>query len=278
MPIKIIFSDLDRTLLPHNSVISKPDLAALQKLGEAKIPRVIATGRSLFSAYKVLPKDFPIDYLIFSTGAGIMDWQSKQILKAAHLNWDDAQKILAVLLEHQFSFMMHLPIPENHCFNYSNGQQPPVDFIRRLKIYQDYATPLKENNFAPSPVTQFVTVLNKGDERLSIIYQKLDQYKIIRTTSPLDHQSHWIEIFPADVSKGHAAQWLCNKLRIDSSEVIALGNDYNDLDLLDWAGKSYVVGDSPRDLQGRYLTAKNHDDHAFSYLVMKEIFNIEQAE
>jgi len=39
-----------------------------------------------------------------------------------------------------------------------------------------------------------------------------------------------------------------------------VGNDYNDLDLLEWAGKSYVVENAPTDLKARFpaVASNNH--------------------
>ena len=71
--IKIVFTDLDGTLLNSDQHPGRRDLEMLHRLGEQGIVRVIVTGRNLFSLSKVLGDDFPVDYVIFSTGAGILD-------------------------------------------------------------------------------------------------------------------------------------------------------------------------------------------------------------
>ncbi len=88
---------------------------------------------------------------------------------------------------------------------------------------------------------------------------KLPELKVIRATSPLDGESAWIEIFPAHVSKGHTAQWLCDFLKIDKESSLAIGNDYNDYDMLEWAEKSYVVQNAPQDLLERYKVIPSND-------------------
>ena len=77
--IKIVVTDLDGTLLPSQGCISKKNYNTLVSLRDKEIIRVIATGRTLYSAMAVLPEDFPIDYLIFSSGAGIIQWNTKEL-------------------------------------------------------------------------------------------------------------------------------------------------------------------------------------------------------
>ena len=86
---KIVFTDLDGTLLNSSSQLSPRNRDMLYQLGEQNILRVVATGRSLFSARRVLTMDFPIDYLVFSTGAGIIDWKKQHILYKKNLTHND---------------------------------------------------------------------------------------------------------------------------------------------------------------------------------------------
>ena len=81
--LKMVITDLDGTLANRDGKISKADLNTLEQLGEQNITRVIATGRSIYSAKKVLDENLPIDYLLFSSGAGILHWHRKEIIKAA---------------------------------------------------------------------------------------------------------------------------------------------------------------------------------------------------
>ena len=76
----MVVTDLDGTLLNDRRKVSREEYSTLLELGRREIPRVIATGRSLFSVSKVLPDDFPVDYLIFSSGAGCLEWKKRELL------------------------------------------------------------------------------------------------------------------------------------------------------------------------------------------------------
>jgi hydroxymethylpyrimidine pyrophosphatase-like HAD family hydrolase len=88
----------------------------------------------------------------------------------------------------------------------------------------------------------------------------LPDYSVIRTTSPLDGKATWIEIFPNAVSKSRTAAWLAQKLKIDNRNIVSVGNDYNDLDLLEWTAKSYVVDNAPADLKSRFVGVASNNN------------------
>jgi hydroxymethylpyrimidine pyrophosphatase-like HAD family hydrolase len=88
----------------------------------------------------------------------------------------------------------------------------------------------------------------------------LPGFNVIQTTSPLDGESTWIEIFPTTVSKSLTAAWLAEELGVDRSRTVAVGNDYNDLDLLEWSASSYVVANAPTDLKSRFPSVASNND------------------
>jgi len=88
----IFVSDLDGTLL-RGDRISEGDLKAFRGLSEQGIMRVIATGRSLYSAKFCLADDFPADYLILSTGNQIVNWPTQKILRSAFLSGQEVRDI-----------------------------------------------------------------------------------------------------------------------------------------------------------------------------------------
>jgi HAD superfamily hydrolase (TIGR01484 family) len=229
--------------------------------------RVIATGRSLYSANKVLDENLPIDYLLFSSGAGILKWRDKKIIKDAALNSDEIKYINNYLLDLNADFMLHQPIPDNHQFCYhDNGNHNP-DFDKRLQFYSEFSCSFKENNFNYKSACQYVVIIPDHSINYESIANDLNKFSVIRTTSPLDKKTLWIEIFPANVSKSYSASWLCNRLGLDKSCVLSIGNDYNDLDLLEWAGQSYVVENAPDDLKQKFKLTKSNHESAFMHAV-----------
>ncbi len=93
-----------------------------------------------------------------------------------------------------------------------------------------------------------------------LVGTKLEFLPAFQTTSPLDGKSTWIEIFPTTVSKSQTAAWLAAELQIDKRQIVSVGNDYNDLDLLEWTDCSYVVDNAPADLKNRFATVASHNN------------------
>jgi hypothetical protein len=48
---------------------------------------------------------------------------------------------------------------------------------------------------------------------------------------------------------------------------MSIGNDFNDLDLLNWSSKSYVVDNSPYELKGMYDAVSSNNDSGFTQAV-----------
>ena len=82
---------------------------------------------------------------------------------------------------------------------------------------------------------------------------------MLRATSPLGGAATWIEVFPAAASKSRSSAWLAERLGLGAAEVLAVGNDYNDLDLLEWGGTSFVVGNAPEELLARFASVASND-------------------
>ena len=109
----IFFCDLDGTLADKSGNVSSTDLNSLKRLKDLNILRVVATGRSPFSARKIIKKDFPIDYLICSTGCITQCWPSQEILEKFNLNPEETEFAAVVLRSYKMDFMVLHEVPEN---------------------------------------------------------------------------------------------------------------------------------------------------------------------
>ncbi len=266
-PVQMIITDLDGTLLGPDRMVSETDFQTLEWLEEQHIVRVIATGRSPFSLRRVIPDDFPVDYVIVSSGAGVMDWSTKEFIFSHDLSAPEVQTAVSVLNREKLDFMIQQPIPESHRFLYVRNRPDNPDFDRRLQIYEGYHAPLTASDPGDRPACEIIAIIPDGAGYYGRLQKNLPDLKVIRTTSPLDGETLWVELFPADVSKAAAAKWLCDRLGIDCGHTLGIGNDYNDLDLLHWTGLSYVVGNAPDVLKERFEVTRHNGDSGFSAAV-----------
>jgi hypothetical protein len=259
----MIISDFDGTLSNSKGSVPMKTLDFLKELKSKDTIMVIATGRSLFSAYQVMDFNYPIDYLIFSSGAGIMDWTSKEIIYTAELNSHDNKIISRELMNLNLDFMIHYPIPDNHYFDYLLNNQSNQDFHNRLNLYSDFANKIESYNYPYRPACQFLAIEDKDLNKYLHLKETLKDYSVIRTTSPLNYSSIWIEIFNNEVSKSSAAKHLSNLLNLHRENIMCIGNDYNDLDMLEWSLNSYVVDNAPYELKMAFTNVESSDDLGF---------------
>ena len=269
--IQMVVSDLDGTLRRGDGTFGAADLGALGSVGNAGIVRVCATGRTLYSCRQVLPLDFPIDYLVFSSGAGIVDWRTQTMLRALHLEQGQINDVGRVLLAADVDFMVHEPIPENHRFIYRESGRENPDFRRRCEKHAQFCRPWSDFS-ALSMATQFLVIARPADAGPShgFLMESLPDYHVIRATSPLDGQSAWLESFPCRF-KSLACQWLIEKIGLARESVLAVGNDFNDLDLLHWAGKGYVVANAPELLRGLFPIVPSNEESGVAVAIGKHV-------
>lgn len=272
--LRMVVTDLDGTLLNGFGLTSKVDFDTLVQLGREGIVRTIATGRSLYSVNKVIDDSFPVDYIIFSSGAGIIRWEDKQIIHERHLDDNDTQRMIDEFIRLGLDFMVHDSIPQNHFFYYHSVNNNNPDFNRRLDIYRAFCTPYIPGVGFAKGATQLLAVLPSNPDLFNTLSAKFSGIKIIRTTSPLDGCSIWMEVFPNDVSKAYGISWLSsNVVNCDINSVISIGNDFNDLDMLELTPNAYVVSNAPMELKERFRVVLSNEDSGFSYAV-KDVLNL----
>jgi Cof subfamily protein (haloacid dehalogenase superfamily) len=253
--IRLVATDLDGTLLRDDKTISVADYNSLVGLGKFGIVRVAATGRSLHKVYEVLSVDTPFDFIVFSTGAGIFDWKKQQLLFAEQFDGQRSYQLCSFLYKLGINFLIFKPIPHNNLFYYHRGISFCPEFENYLARHVgdfEQLNVLDYNGIAG----QFLIFIPNNNSIFNDLRDRLlrefDNIKIIRATSPVDNHFIWLEIFPGSVSKGHGICWLCDFLGIDRKHTVAVGNDFNDIDMLDIVENPYVLGNSPDELKEIY--------------------------
>jgi hydroxymethylpyrimidine pyrophosphatase-like HAD family hydrolase len=264
----MVVTDLDGTLFQRDHKLSPRNLQTLVELGRRGRLRVVATGRNLFSARKLLPPGFPVDYVLFSSGAGVMDWPAQRLIRSVAMGAEEVGRAFRALASRRLDFMVHRPIPENHHFLYYPAGGGNPDFEARRALYAPFASAGRLAE-PPGEACQLLAVEPPGRRPSAYegVRAELRGLTVLRSSSPLDHRSCWIEVFAASVSKSKAAAWLARERGVDPRQVLAVGNDYNDLDLLEWAGTPRLVSGAPPELAARFPVAASADDSDFAEAV-----------
>jgi len=272
--LKMVVTDLDGTLLQNDHTISPEDLETLLLLGQLGICRVAATGRNLYKVRKALAPSAPFDYVICSSGAGIVDWQKQEVIRSINLQEALTSELIDYLIHNSYNFKVSDSFPDNHNFFWwKNHECPEID--RYIEIHSKMG---KSEEIVPGKTynsSQFLLFFPKKsgqfDEVKNILLHQFPEISVIRTTSPLDENWLWMEIFPKGISKAHGIAEICDLKGIDRKETLGIGNDFNDLEMLDFTHLSYVVHNSPEELREKFLISLPHHENGFSYAVRKHI-------
>ena len=268
-------TDLDGTLLNEEKRISSQDIETLHTLQSNGYATVIATGRSQYSFCRLMDSlslrgegtPLAIDYVVFSTGAGVMDYPNETMLEHVSLKEKEVENVIRYLDANKYDYMIHKSVPDTHHFLYRQYSIENPDFTRRLNIYSEYATPLLAGESCTfGEATEILCIVPESDEinTATTIQNAFPQYSVILATSPLDGVSSWIEIFAQSVSKSRAIERLCHHLSISPQKTCAVGNDYNDEDLLLWAANGYLVANGPLRLKDLFSVVASNNSAGVS--------------
>ena len=93
-----------------------------------------------------------------------------------------------------------------------------------------------------------LTIINMEQRRLLEI-QRLLQERYGTDLFVLQSRSHFLEITTAEATKGQALRFLGEKEGITPQEMVAIGDSYNDVDMLKFAGLGVAVANAPQDVQ-----------------------------
>ena len=264
----LVVTDLDGTLLDSASRLSDTNRSALETLGRNGVVRAVATGRSLYSARKVMNDEFPVDYLVFSSGVGIVSWPDGSHLASHSMEPRVVPKLVNRLQGLSLDFMVHHSGLSTHQFHFVRSSHHNRDFENRIERYRQFARRWGDGLPDDFEVGQFVIVEPPGAISCrELLAREFEEIHVVRTTSPLDHASTWIELFPAGVSKAGASEWLRERHAVARARTIAVGNDYNDLDMLEWAKHARVVANSPPSMRDRFRVVPANDDDGFADVV-----------
>ena len=114
----LFITDLDGTLLSSDGTFLQKDLDALESLTRCGVKTAVATGRSLYSFIHSPGVDLPVDYIIFTTGAGVVTQPEHKLLYKKNIFPEMVEQALKFMKNSMLDFMLHHPVPENHKYVY----------------------------------------------------------------------------------------------------------------------------------------------------------------
>jgi 5-amino-6-(5-phospho-D-ribitylamino)uracil phosphatase len=272
VPIKLIAMDLDGTLLNSQSQVPEENARAIAEAASRGIEIVIVTGRRYHSA-RMIVDALPCElHLIVNNGALIKS-KGGETHQRTLLPADVARRVIEAALEFRSSASVVFDRPrENQVVLETVDWDDPFrgGYFRRSREFVAQVSPLTAclegtNGTPPEDPIQvmFVGLCQTVRDALEKL-QRLDfadQY-MLSFTEYLTRDISVLDVLARGVSKGAAlAEWARHR-GIRREEVMAIGDNWNDRDMLEFAGLPVVMGNCVDVLksQGWTLTLTNDED------------------
>jgi Cof subfamily protein (haloacid dehalogenase superfamily) len=255
-PVRLVAIDMDGTLLPSFSQSISPRTAkALNSAQTAGITVAIATGRR--TAYTVplveemgLRANTP---LITSNGAVIRTLVGEPI-ELCHMDARVARGLCGLLRGFGavvFTFdrtgrgelvLEDLPMAEGRISLWIEANRNAIEVVKPLEdALQDGDDPIQGMVTGTVAKMRQAEAALKASEWASLCESQRTEYPA-RDLSILD-------LLPLGVSKGWALERLAAHLGVDRKETMAIGDNWNDVDMLEWAGQAVIMGNAAQELR-----------------------------
>lgn len=255
----ILISDMDDTLLTKDKKISPENHKAIQKFRSLGGRFTIATGRSIpsYRCYRdQIQADLPV---ILNNGAMVYDPEKEEILWNTHLPEQAKQYIADTLKVFPHMGVEVLLGEEIYIINNNKRVEEHMGFEQ-----------LKHTNAALDQIPEeWYKVLYAADDPADIL--KLRDY-----LTALGHAGvHYVnssqcyyEMLPKDSSKGAAMRKMLEMERLDDKVVCAVGDFYNDIEMMKYADIGFAVANAPDDVKAHAdRVCLSSEEHAIADII-----------
>lgn len=267
---KLMLSDLDETLLVNHHV---PDfnIAAIKKARAKGLKFVPATGRAYNMILDILKEigtyQQADEYAICFNGGLIIENKNKRILNFKGLTFEHVK----VLFEQAKNYDVCILIfTLDMCYIYNANDEE----VKRKIAQKAPFMVVNDNNLdilKDKPIAKML-YQKKDMCYLKKIAQELNEFTKERVAVSFS-SNRYLEFNALGVDKGYGLRWLANYLGIDINETIAIGDNYNDVEMIKTAALGVCVACSDNEIKelAQYVTKADYHQGAVKEVIEKFI-------
>lgn len=262
MEYKLICMDMDGTLLNDKKEVSERSKKAINKAHELGVKVVIATGRIFVSAEfygDIIGVKAPI---IASNGAYVREKDSDKAIYEKGLGYENYQLVIDLLKK--YDIVPHFYTEDtiytekliHSSLTYKNANKTlPVNRQVKIEVVDDWNKLFKEKN------PRIIKVMAGGDEGKTIEEAKAEFIKLNKF-QVVSSMKNTFEVMAKTTSKGNALKKICDYYGIDRNEIISIGDNENDISMIEFAGLGVAMGNAEQAVKNiaDYITTTNEED------------------
>jgi Cof subfamily protein (haloacid dehalogenase superfamily) len=263
MRYRLLVADIDGTLVNAAREITPPVHAAVAAVRARGVRVCLATGRIWPSARRfveALGADPPV---ILYNGGMIYDFARDEVWLRTPLPVRHARDVLRILRRH--------PAVQPHLYVDDRVYVPALTETTRVYQQKDGLRAEPVGDLADwldaAPGREPMKILIIGERpALEAVAQEVDALPY-----PVNHvfsETIYLEILPPGVDKGTALRALAGRLGIEREAIVAVGDNLNDLGMIEYAGLGVAMGHAPEALRARAdVVAPTNDDHGLREVI-----------
>ena len=271
--IKLIASDMDGTLLDSKMSISKDNASAIREANRLGIEFMVATGRAYTEAKPALEEAGIDCAMIALNGAQVFDKSGKSLFTTG-IDKQKANQIINILEKSNIYF----EVSTNKGIFSQQQERRIENFASHIATTMPHLTYKVAIAMAAAHlsllsityVDDIRTVIDKEEiEVLKIIGFSMDGPKVLQPASLKIEQlgdlaitssaQNNIEINHIRAQKGIAVAHVAKERGLLPEEVMTIGDNFNDVSMLRWAGVSFAMGNAELKVkdEAKYVTSTN---------------------
>lgn len=261
MKYKLFVTDMDGTLLNSHNEVSEENKRALKKLHSMGVHIAIATGRIYTTARTYAKYLGLVTPIICSNGAIVKNLANDEKIYGYPINKETCLKLIDAFKYHNTFF-----------YFYSEDTIYGENLEGKILYFSEWGKTLKEEDRIKVKVIKDSREIVDSNETIYKFGFQTDDLKRIEEVSKyistnIDvevKKSHWnmVDIMNKGVSKGKAVERLGKSLGIKRGEIIAIGDNENDISMLEYAGLGVAMGNADKRVKemADYITDTNDNN------------------
>jgi Cof subfamily protein (haloacid dehalogenase superfamily) len=254
-PIRLIAVDIDGTLLNPQFQISESDLAALRQAHAQGIEVILVTGRRHAFALPIA-RQLGFDLWLISSNGAITRSLGGETFHRDLLPQQTCRSLCGAMQEFRGQTVLTFDREGKGTIIVEHLAELEASIQRWLEKnleYIDFVIPI-ENALTTDPVqAMFCGPVALMHQVLQALGRCRLPITVLRTEYPWRDLSI-VDVLNAGCSKGHALERWAQYRNLTRGQVMAVGDNYNDIEMLAFAGHPFIMGNASEELRGRGWT------------------------
>lgn len=281
MRFKLLAIDLDGTLLAKGGSVSARNRAAIDSARAAGMRVVVCTGRGLKESKEALDAIGRVDPVVTAGGSIIADPHTSETIHRFAIDRDIVHDTIDLLHEFKYpALVLKDPVAAGYDYFVAHGaEQHPLDpvtewWFEKMNVHVRTGEHSHHDEHPEHTVRVGACGLASHlDDVMSSLAKSVGDRAVMHhfpavvapehaSRLPSGDTLHILEMFHVDANKWSAVSMLAGKWGIEPSQVVAIGDEINDMSMISNAGLGIAMGNAIPAIKAaaKRTTLANHED------------------